>query len=115
MNRRCCVQNYAALFCRGMELEIVYDLYLHELRDLYSAEQQRIKALPKMSNAATNRHLSAGFNQHLQQTKQHAKRLEQIFEPLEEKAFILTSLLMAVVCVSRTDRPKRQTTEKASF
>src|SRR5207248_10764889 len=67
-----------------MELESLYDLYLHELRDLYSAEQQLIKALPKLSNAATNRQLSAAFNQHLQQTKQHATRLEQIFERLEE-------------------------------
>ena len=55
-----------------MELESLYDLYLHELRDLYSAEQQLIKALPKMSKAATNRQLAAGFNQHLQQTKKHA-------------------------------------------
>ena len=68
----------------GMELETLYDLYLHELRDLYSAEKQLIKALPKMSKAATNRQLSAAFNQHLQQTKQHATRLEQIFERLEE-------------------------------
>ena len=76
-------------FCCGlrftsMELETLYDLYLHEIRDLYSAEQQLIKALPKLSNAATNRQLSAAFNQHLQQTKQHATRLEQIFERLEE-------------------------------
>src|SRR3982750_2323545 len=69
-----------------MELENLYDLYLHELRDLYSAEQQLIKALPKMSKAASNRQLSAGFNQHLQQTKEHASRLEQIFERLEESS-----------------------------
>jgi ferritin-like metal-binding protein YciE len=67
-----------------MKLETLYDLYLHELRDLYSAEQQLIKALPKMSRAATNRQLSAGFNAHLRQTKQHATRLEQIFKRLEE-------------------------------
>src|SRR3954469_1063894 len=67
-----------------MELETLYDLYLHELRDLYSAEQQLIKALPKMSKAATNRQLSAGFNEHLQQTKGHALRLEEIFQRLEE-------------------------------
>jgi ferritin-like metal-binding protein YciE len=69
-----------------MELETLYDLYLHELRDLYSAEQQLTKALPKMSKAATNRQLSAGFNQHLQQTKEHVRRLEQIFERLEESS-----------------------------
>jgi ferritin-like metal-binding protein YciE len=69
-----------------MELETLYDLYLHELRDLYSAEQQLTKALPKMSKAATNRQLSAGFNQHLQQTKEHVRRLEQILERLEESS-----------------------------
>ena len=67
-----------------MELETLYDLYLHELKDLYSAEQQLIKALPKMSKAATNRQLAAGFNEHLQQTKAHALRLEEIFKRLEE-------------------------------
>jgi ferritin-like metal-binding protein YciE len=67
-----------------MELETLYDLYLHELRDLYSAEQQLIKALPKMSKAATNRQLAAGFKQHLQQTKGHSLRLEEIFKRLEE-------------------------------
>src|SRR3954453_8633541 len=70
----------------SMELETLYDLYLHELRDLYSAEQQLIKALPKMSKAASNRQLSAGFNQHLQQTKEHARRLEQIFGRLDESS-----------------------------
>lgn len=67
-----------------MELETLYDLYLHELKDLYSAENQLIKALPKMSKAASNRQLVAGFDRHLQQTKEHARRLEQIFERLEE-------------------------------
>jgi ferritin-like metal-binding protein YciE len=69
-----------------MELETLYDLYLHELKDLYSAEQQLIKALPKMAKAATNRQLVAGFNEHLQQTKGHALRLEEIFKRLEESS-----------------------------
>lgn len=63
-----------------MELETLKDLYVHELKDLYSAENQLIKALPKMAKAATNRQLSAAFNQHLEQTKRHAKRLEQILK-----------------------------------
>jgi len=67
-----------------MELETLYDLYLHELKDLYSAEQQLIKALPRMSKAATNRQLAAGFTEHLSQTKGHALRLEEIFKRLEE-------------------------------
>jgi ferritin-like metal-binding protein YciE len=67
-----------------MELETLYDLYLHELKDLYSAEKQLIDALPKMAKAATNRQLAAGFREHLQQTKEHALRLEEIFRRLEE-------------------------------
>jgi ferritin-like metal-binding protein YciE len=67
-----------------MELETLKDLYIHELKDLYSAENQLIKALPKMAKAATNRQLASGFNQHLEQTKRHAKRLEQILKSHDE-------------------------------
>jgi ferritin-like metal-binding protein YciE len=67
-----------------MELETLKDLYVHELKDLYSAENQLIKALPKMAKAATNRQLSAAFNQHLGQTKRHAQRLEQILKSHDE-------------------------------
>src|SRR3954470_4077127 len=63
-----------------MELETLKDLYVHELKDLYSAENQLIKALPKMAKAATNRQLSAAFRQHLEQTRRHAKRLEQVLK-----------------------------------
>ena len=61
-----------------MQLETLKDLYIHELKDLYSAEKQILKALPKMAKAATNEELSAGFKEHLEQTKEHAVRLEQI-------------------------------------
>ena len=67
-----------------MELETLRDLYIHELKDLYSAEQQLIKALPKMKKAARNRGLAAAFNQHLGQTKRQAKRLEQILKRHDE-------------------------------
>jgi ferritin-like metal-binding protein YciE len=63
-----------------MELATLKDLYVHELKDLYSAENQLIKALPKMAKAAKNRQLASGFTQHLEQTKKHAKRLEQILK-----------------------------------
>jgi ferritin-like metal-binding protein YciE len=63
-----------------MELETLKDLYVHELKDLYSAENQLIKALPKMARAATNRQLTSAFNQHLDQTRRQAKRLEQILK-----------------------------------
>jgi ferritin-like metal-binding protein YciE len=68
----------------GMELETLKDLYIHELKDLFSAENQIIKALPKMAKAATNEELVAGFEAHLEQTKKHAQRLEQILESQDE-------------------------------
>ena len=67
-----------------MELETLRDLYVHELKDLYSGEQQLIKALPKMKKAARNRSLAAAFGQHLEQTKRQAKRLEQILKRHDE-------------------------------
>jgi ferritin-like metal-binding protein YciE len=67
-----------------MDIETLRDLYIHELKDLYSAETQIIKALPKMRKAAKNRQLAAAFNQHLEQTKRQAKRLEQILQSQEE-------------------------------
>ncbi len=65
-----------------MELETLKDLYVHELKDLYSAEKQLLKALPKMAKAATNEQLAAGFTQHLGETKEHVARLEQILKDL---------------------------------
>lgn len=54
------------------------DLYIEQLQDLYDAEKQLIKALPKMADAATTPDLKKGFTQHLDQTQTHAKRLEKI-------------------------------------
>ena len=61
-----------------MKLNTLKDLYIHELKDLYSAEKQLIKALPKMAKAASNQKLADGFETHLKQTKEHATRLEKI-------------------------------------
>jgi ferritin-like metal-binding protein YciE len=61
-----------------MELETLQDLYIHELKDLYSAEKQLVQALPKMAKAARNQELSTGIQKHLNQTKEHAARLEKI-------------------------------------
>ena len=60
------------------------ELYVHELRDLYSAENQMVKALPKMAKAASSDELRQGFGEHLEQTKGHVQRLEQVFEMLGE-------------------------------
>ncbi|HTY84082.1 MAG TPA: ferritin-like domain-containing protein [Silvibacterium sp.] len=68
-----------------MKLETLRELYIDELRDLYSAETQITKALPKLAKTAANPKLRHAFEEHLQQTKNHVQRLEQIFEGLEEK------------------------------
>ncbi len=59
-------------------------LYIDELKDLYHAENQLVKALPKLAKASSSDQLRAGFEEHLQQTKGHVERLEQIFEMLGE-------------------------------
>jgi ferritin-like metal-binding protein YciE len=61
------------------------ELYLEELKDLFSAENQLTKALPKMAKAASSDELRQGFEEHLEQTQRHVERLQQIFEMLGEK------------------------------
>lgn len=68
-----------------MELDTLHELYVDELKDLYSAENQILKALPRMIKAATHKQLKAGFTKHERQTRQHVKRLERIFRSLGEK------------------------------
>ena len=60
-------------------------LYVDELRDIYNAEKQLTKALPKMAKAAASEELRNGFTEHLEQTKGHVERLEQVFEALGER------------------------------
>lgn len=67
-----------------MELENLQDLYIHELKDLLSAEKQITKALPKMAKAATNDQLVSAFREHLDQTQEHVRRLERILESHDE-------------------------------
>ena len=69
-----------------MKVESLRDLYVEQLRDLYNAEQQLIKALPKMAKGSSSEELRAAFEDHLGQTKQHAQRIETIFEQMSEKA-----------------------------
>ena len=61
-------------------------LYVDELKDLFSAEKQLTKALPKMAKAAYSEDLRNGLEEHLEQTKGHVQRLEEIFAMLDEKA-----------------------------
>jgi ferritin-like metal-binding protein YciE len=69
-----------------MQKDSLRELYVNELKDLYNAETQLVKALPKMAKAASNAELRQGFEEHLRQTSEHVSRLEQIFEKLGEKA-----------------------------
>jgi ferritin-like metal-binding protein YciE len=62
------------------------ELYVEELRDIYDAENQLVKALPEMAKAATSEQLRSGFENHLEQTKEHVRRLEQVLNELGEKA-----------------------------
>jgi len=68
-----------------MKLDTLQKLYTDELRDLYNAENQLLKALPKMAKAASSEDLKEAFEKHLEQTKGHVERLEQVFEDLDEK------------------------------
>ena len=67
-----------------MKLDSLHKLYIEELRDLYSAENQLLKALPKMAKAVSSDDLKQAFEDHLDETKGHVERLEQIFTALEE-------------------------------
>jgi ferritin-like metal-binding protein YciE len=68
-----------------MKLDTLQKLYTNELRDLYNAESQLLKALPKMAKAASSQELKDAFEKHLEQTKTHVERLEQVFEELDER------------------------------
>ncbi|HTW63244.1 MAG TPA: ferritin-like domain-containing protein [Bryobacteraceae bacterium] len=76
-------------------MELLQELLTEELKDLLSAENQLVKALPKMARAAKDADLKQAFQDHLEQTKEHVERLKQIFEKLEEKARAKTCRGMA--------------------
>ena len=65
-----------------MELNDLQDLFIEELKDLYSAEKQLLKALPRVAKAAENAELKSALENHVRETEVHVQRLEQIFEKL---------------------------------
>jgi ferritin-like metal-binding protein YciE len=65
-----------------MQMESLQDLFIDQLKDLYNAENQLVKALPKMAKASTSPELKTAFEGHLQETKGHVERLERIFDQL---------------------------------
>jgi len=66
----------------NMALDSLHDLYVNELKDLYNAETQLVKALPKMAKAASNPDLKAAIEEHLEVTRGQVERLERVFEGL---------------------------------
>ncbi|HLH19830.1 MAG TPA: ferritin-like domain-containing protein [Bryobacteraceae bacterium] len=67
-----------------MKINSLHDLYISELRDLYDCENRIVKALPKMAEAANSQELRNAFELHLDQSREHISRLEQIFQQLDE-------------------------------
>ena len=67
-----------------MKLDTLKKLFVEELRDLYSAEHQLLKALPKMAKGASSEELKQAFEDHLSQTQDHVDRLEEIFKGMDE-------------------------------
>ncbi len=66
-----------------MKLNTLQDLYIEELRDIYSAENQLLKALPKVAKAATSEELRSALEDHLEQTKEQIERLDEVFQNLD--------------------------------
>jgi ferritin-like metal-binding protein YciE len=62
-----------------MKLNSLHDLFIDEMKDLYSAETQLVQALPKMAKAASSPELQQAFQHHLEETREHVRRIEEIF------------------------------------
>jgi len=69
-----------------MKINSLEELFLFELRDVYDAERQLVKALPKMAKAASSDQLRKAFEDHLAETNQQVERLETIFDQFDQKA-----------------------------
>ncbi len=80
-----------------MELETLRQLFVTELKDIYSAEKQLLVALPKMQKNATNADLKAAFANHLEETKNQVRRLEQIFNAIGESPEGKTCQIMTAI------------------
>src|SRR5881394_3212186 len=68
-----------------MEIDSLQELLIHDMRDLFNAENQLLKALPKMAKKASNPDLKGAFQTHLRETEGHVNRLQQIFDKLGKK------------------------------
>jgi ferritin-like metal-binding protein YciE len=70
----------------GKKMESLKDLFIDEIEDLYDAEKRLVDALPKMADAASTPQLQQAFREHLAETEQHVKRLEQVFSLIGKEA-----------------------------
>src|ERR1700741_894051 len=70
----------------SLKLDSLQDLLLAELRDLHDAEEQLVEALPKMAEAASSNELKSAFTHHLDETRKHVTRLDDVFKSLDEKS-----------------------------
>jgi ferritin-like metal-binding protein YciE len=68
------------------DIQNMNDLFVHTLRDIYYAEKQIVKTLPTMIEKASDPQLKDGFRNHLRETENHVKRLEQVFQTIGQKA-----------------------------
>ena len=68
-----------------MPIKTAHDLFIEQLRDLYHAEKQLVRALPRMAKAASSNELKQAFESHLEETKGQVERLEQVFEELNAR------------------------------
>ena len=86
-------------------MESVRDLLLDEMKDLYDAEKQLVKALPKVAKASSNADLREAFENHLEETRGHVQRLERAFELMGEKAKSKPCVAMKKASPSKISRP----------
>src|SRR6187455_208340 len=87
MRRACCSSTFTHDPFRRKDMPAnLKELFIDELRDIYHAEKQLVKALPKLVKAASSPELREAFQNHLGETEEHVSRLEQAFELLDEPA-----------------------------
>lgn len=84
------------------------DAFIHELRDIYDAEKQLLKALPEMEKKAASPDLKAAFREHCEQTEEQVRRLEQCFEKLGEKASATSCKAMKGIIAEGEDLLKQK-------
>ena len=75
----------ATIKASGKSLDNLKDILVLQLKDLYDAEERLIEALPKMADASASRELKSAFEQHLDQTRRHKERLEEVFHEIGEE------------------------------